>query len=89
MQDKYLFQHIESPTRYVQNSTPHVLDLILTNEEEMTNCVDTLPVLGLSDHVCRRFNYMCHCSTNPIAKPHFNTHQADMIRMYQILQAIE
>ena len=51
---KYLFQHVETPTQYsyVQNSTPHILGLVLTNKEEMINSVDILLDLGLSDHVC-------------------------------------
>jgi len=51
------FQHIETPTRQVQNSLPHTLDLILTNEKEMLNSIDILPALVLSDHVHLRFNY--------------------------------
>ena len=71
VQDKYLFQHVEAPTRHVQNSTPHDVDLILTNEGEMINSVNILPALGLSDHVFLRFNYLCYCSTNPASKPHY------------------
>ena len=89
VQDKYLFQHEEAPTRHVQNSTPHILDLILTNEEEMINSVNILPALGLSDHVCLRFNYLCYCSTNPASKPHYNIHQANIVRMRQMLTVIE
>ena len=89
VQGKYLFQHVEAPTRHVQNSTPHILDLILTNEEEMINSINILPALGLSDHVCLRFNYLCNCSTNPASKPRYNIHQADIVRMRQMLTVIE
>ena len=40
IKDKYLFQHVEVPTRFVQNSSPHTLDLILTNEGEMMHSID-------------------------------------------------
>ena len=52
VQDKYLFQHVETPTRFVQNSALNVLDLVLTNEEEMIDGINVLPALGLNDHIC-------------------------------------
>ena len=33
IQDMFLYQHVYEHTRYRPNTTPHVLDLILTNEE--------------------------------------------------------
>ena len=32
---------------------------------------------------------MCHCSTNSVSKPHYNIHQADIVRMGQSLAAID
>ena len=34
IQDLYLYQHVYEPTRYRNGSIPHVLDLILTNEND-------------------------------------------------------
>jgi len=88
IQDKYLFQHVEAPTRYMQNLSPHILDLILTNEEEMIDGFDFLPALGMSDHLYVRFNFNCYCSTNHTFKPRYNIHKADTVRMKQLLASI-
>ena len=69
VQDKYLFQHVETPTRIVQNSSSNVLDLIMTNEEEMIDSINTLPALGQSDHMCLWFNFKCYCPESHISKP--------------------
>ena len=54
----------------------------------MVNNVDVLPALGLSDHACLRFNYKCYCPTNHSSIPCYNTHQADIVRMHQMLADI-
>ena len=48
IQDMFLYQHVYKPTRYRPNATPHILDLILTNEENMVNDLQYLPGLGSS-----------------------------------------
>ena len=35
VRDQYLFQHVETPTTVVQNSSSNVLDLIMTNKDVM------------------------------------------------------
>jgi len=60
IQDKFLYQRVCDPTRYGPNVTPHILDLVLTNEENMVNNLQYLPGLGLSDHVCLRFDLTCY-----------------------------
>ena len=47
----------KTPTSIVQNSSSNVLDLIMTNEEEMIDGIKTLPALELSDHICLQFNF--------------------------------
>lgn len=89
IQDKYLFQHVENPTRHVLNSAPHVLDLIITNEEEMVGSIDVLPALGLSDHVCLQFNFRCYCFPNHPPKPRYNIKQANFDKMRHLLALIE
>ena len=59
-QDLFLHQHILEPTRYRGNQTPHVLDLVFSNEEGMVSDVSYLPGLGSSDHVCICFNLNCY-----------------------------
>jgi hypothetical protein len=35
IQDNFLYQHVNKPTRWRGTDTPHVLDLVFTNEENM------------------------------------------------------
>ena len=58
LQDNFLFQYISEPTRYRENQTPHVLDLIITNDEHVIENIDILPSLGVSDHVLVKFDVL-------------------------------
>ena len=59
IKDCFLFQHVREPTRFREGQTPNILDLILTNEENMVEKIDYLPSLGKSDHVVLSFNFNC------------------------------
>ena len=41
-------------------SEPSLLDLILTNEEDMINIINYMPGLGKSDHLQLQFTYYCY-----------------------------
>ena len=59
IKDCFLFQHVREPTRFREGQTPNILDLILTNEENMVEKIDYLPSLGKSDHAVLSFNFNC------------------------------
>ena len=59
IKDTYLIQHIKENTRYQSCNQPSLLDLILTNEEDMVFDLEYLPGLGKSDHVSLKFTYNC------------------------------
>ena len=42
IQDLFLFQHMQEPTRYRPGTTPSLLDLVFTNEANMINHIDYL-----------------------------------------------
>ena len=48
------------PTHCRPGKTPHILDLVITNEQTMINEVYYLPGLGCSYHVCLSFKFMCY-----------------------------
>ena len=56
----YLHQHVMSPTRCRGKDNPSILDLILTNEEQMINQLKYESPLGKSDHCTLTFNYKCY-----------------------------
>ena len=85
----FLYQHVYKPTRYRPNATPHILDLILTNEENMVNDLQYLPGLGSSDRVCLRFNLACYCKLSTCCKTQFDLRSANFTKMHQSLETID
>ena len=59
IKDCFLFQHVREPTAFREGQTPSILDLILSNEENMVEKIDYQPSLRKSDHVVLSFN--CNC----------------------------
>ena len=47
-------------TRHRQGHESSLLDLILSNEENMVENMNKLPPLGKSDHVVICFKYVCY-----------------------------
>ena len=48
--DAYLIQHQSENTRYRHNQKPSLIDLVLSNKEELVENIDTCAGLGKSDH---------------------------------------
>ena len=62
IRDCFLWQHIKSPTRGRINNKSHILDLILTKEENKVSQILYESPLGSSDHSV--INYRFHCLYN-------------------------
>ena len=60
LRDNYLYQHVNKPTRGRGADTPHLLDLIMTNVEEMITDIDHLSPLGKSDHSVLSLKINCY-----------------------------
>ena len=58
--DYFLYQHIDQPTRSRGTDNPSLLDLVLTNEENMVSNIQYHSPLGLSDHVLISFKFNCY-----------------------------
>ena len=63
VQNALLFQNVLEPTRWRGDVTPHVLDLVFTNEENMVEDVQYLGPLGKSDHCVLLFKVICCTET--------------------------
>ena len=77
IQDCFLFQHVMEPTRYRHGQEPHILDLVLSNEEGMVTHLEYLPGLWKSDHVCLLFTLTCHKPPPPKQAPRPNYHRGN------------
>ena len=89
LSDLFLHQHVTEPTRYRAGSSPHILDLILTNEEDMVQDIAYHPGLGLSDHVCICFTVLCNGNRAPSQIPRLNLYRANYDGMRESLSAID
>ncbi len=58
--DNFLFQHVDSPTRWRGTDTPNLLDLILTSEDNMIGEIQYDCPLGKSDHCVLTFQFKCY-----------------------------
>ncbi|KAK3089125.1 hypothetical protein FSP39_001036 [Pinctada imbricata] len=59
LQDNYMTQCIDKPTRWRSTNTPHILDLLITKEENSIEELEHQSPLGKSDHCVIVFNYIC------------------------------
>ena len=50
--DNFLTQTVNRPTRFRDGQTPALDDLVITNREELIKNIEYLPPLGKSDHIC-------------------------------------
>ena len=64
VQDCFLFQHINKPTRWKGTQTPNILDLILTREEQMVNNIEYSSPMGKGDHFMLTFDFNCYININ-------------------------
>ena len=55
LQDHYLSQHVEEPTRYRFGQNPSLVDLVISSEEDLVSDIKHLDPIGKSDHLCLLF----------------------------------
>ena len=76
-------QHTRKPTRWRGTDTPHILDLIITNEETMISNLEHVSLLGKSDHCVLNLDFNCYaniCSQPKILKMYNNGNYRDFIQ---------
>lgn len=81
IQDFYWVQHVHSPTRCRGDDMPSLLDLAITNEEDMIQHIETEAPLGSSDHVLLAFKYFCFThKTKSESRRNYNKTNYNQIR---------
>ncbi|VDI46292.1 Hypothetical predicted protein [Mytilus galloprovincialis] len=78
LRDCFLYQHVLKPTRGRINQDPHILDLLLTNEEGMISDVEYLSPLGKSDHSVLTFKFNCYIEETNSERIKFYYDKADL-----------
>jgi endonuclease/exonuclease/phosphatase family metal-dependent hydrolase len=80
IQDNFLYQHTRKPTRRRGTDTPHILDLIVANEETMISILEHVSPHGKSDHCVLNFDFNCYaniCTQSKTGKMHNNGNYRD------------
>ena len=89
LQDNFLYQKITEPTRWRGADDPHLLDLILTNEEDMISNIEYQSPLGKSDHCVINFTFNCYFVTKKKELLKTCYHKGDYNRIREDLHQID
>jgi len=87
--DIFLFQQVNQQTRFRQNESPSLLDLIFTNKPDMINTLSYLPPLGNSDHICIKFNLVCYTKQKKSNNMKYNLKTANFDVMKESLSNVD
>ena len=60
LQNNFLHQLVEKPTRFRHEQNPSLLDLIITNDDALISEVSESTPLGKSDHAILHFKMSCY-----------------------------
>ncbi|KAJ3605705.1 hypothetical protein NHX12_027749 [Muraenolepis orangiensis] len=83
--DSYLHQHVMNPTRGRIGNQPNLLDLVLTNEEDVVASVRHLGALGASDHCVLLHDLNCYVTLTPTAHTRYVYDKGDYAKLREIL----
>ena len=81
IRESYLIQHVTEVTRVRDNSEPSILDLILTNEENMIDEIIYSSPLGSSDHCGLEFVFKCYYELKENKSERWNYFKGDYDNM--------
>jgi len=89
LQDHYLYQLVENPTRYRTGQNPSLVDLVLTNKEELISDLTYTDPLGKSDHLCLRFEIQVDPEKNDTTQLRYRMDRGDYEKMANMFQSCE
>ena len=77
MDDLFLSQHVNFPTRVREGQVPSLLDLVLINDKKIISGITSFPPLGKSDHVTISFDFQCYFNIAGCRNYKYNYWQGD------------
>ena len=87
LQDCFFFQHVYENTRQRGSDAPSLLDLVITNEENLINKLEFLAPLGKSDHSVLSFDIVCEEEAPPpVIKAVYE--KGDYVRFEQMMNEV-
>ena len=88
IQEKYLSQHVDKPTRFRQDQTPSTLDLVLSNTENLVQTIQHEAPLGKSDHTVLIVELDIPSQSTALTDKH-NFYKGDYSKMKANLQQVD
>ena len=88
MQDNFLYQCVDQPTRWRGTDKPRILDLLVTKDANFISSLDYQSPLGKSDHCVMNFRINCVSYRKDCSKQRRCYDKADYSAMRTHLQAI-
>ena len=85
MRDGYWIQNVKVPTRGRKNNIPSVLDLIISNEENIISNLEITSPLGKSDHSILNFNINSYLDSGRITKTIKYYDKGNYVKMREML----
>ena len=85
----YPHQHVTQPTRYRPGVEPHVLDLVITNEENMVKNLRFEAGLGHSDHVIIQFELCCYTDKRNSNTVKLNFKKANFDQLNTLIRGVQ
>ena len=89
LQNTYMNQHVEEPTRGRYGQNPSILDLIINNDPNIVSHIRYGSPLGNSDHACLVFNINCYKEAEESARKFYLYDKGDYENMTAELRNIE
>ena len=87
LEDNFYFQHVDLPTRIRGTNKPNILDLIITNDENVSDLEYESP-LGKSDHRVMFFNINCYAVLKKVDRAGFLYDKADWENLKKDCEAL-
>ena len=89
LSDNYLIQHVNEPTRWRGADKPSLIDLIITNEENMISDLEYDAPLGKSDHAVLTMKLNCYIERKVEIVKRKKYHLADYESMYKYFEEVQ
>ncbi len=85
VRDSYLHQHIQEPTRARGSDEPSLIDLVLTNEENMITDIKIESPIGKSDHSVIHFSFNSYIEIMKSWRTKILYHKGDYEKIREVL----
>ncbi len=89
LDDNFLFQVVNKPTRWRGSDKPSLLDLVITKDEAAIDNIEFQSPIGKSDHRVIAFDYTCQAALRSIDKKQRNYRKGNYTKIREDLNSTD